>query len=402
MLDKKNNFVSFCIFIVILISFYFSFPYNLLAQSPPGSNEPVVIGALWDLSGPDARLGLCALQAARQAVNDINSQGGINGRPLKLYVADTAGLKKQLLAGARVLLYQKHVLAILGPTHPELITTLWNFCSIHQVPLILTCGDKDVFPLAGRSIYWVFSVSPPRSVIMKAIYKAITKQGFKRVGILVESTKKGEDASLWLKGYGLQYNIKLVGINEFASTDTDMTPQLKSLLAQGAQVVICWIDPSRVGYVCQSAILTGATIALPLCDFNKNIPFNLSELDMVSALPPILAPSLIDTNSSNYVPVSIFSTQVKINLEDVGPSGIMASGCAWDAINLFTKAALNTNYLTRADIRESLQSFKEPYVGVMGTFLPYRQDHCGLEVSSLLAVHWYDGIWHKISSLTFE
>jgi len=394
-LKSKLFIVLFC----LLLGYHLVYPYKVFAQD---ASTPVVIGALWDLSGPDAKIGLCALQAARQAVNDINSQGGINGRPLKLYVADTAGNRKQLLVGAQVLLYQKHVLAILGPTHSNLINSLWNFCSLHQVPLIITCGDHDIFPKINNNIYWVFSVSPPRSVIMKAIYKAIKKQGFKRAGILFENNKEGENACLWLRGYGLQYRVDIVGFKKFAPTDTDMTLQLKTLLSKGAQVVICWAQPSKVGYICQSSIMTGATIALSPYTFSPNIPYNLSELDMISAIPPILAPSLISNNSTSSVPVSLFYSQVKIRIEDVGPSGIMAAGCAWDGINLFIKAALNTKAFTRTDIRESLESFKEPYIGVMGTFLPYKQDHCGLEVSSLLSVHWYDGMWHKIIPLEIQ
>jgi len=381
-----------------LISILFCIVFIFISWAQKSFSEPVVIGALWDLSGPEAQIGLCALQAARQAINNINSQGGIDGRPLKLYVADTAGSKKQLLIGAQVLVYQKHVLAILGPIHPELIKPLWNFCSIHQVPLIITCGDKNIFPIAGRSIYWIFSVSPPKSTIMKAIYRAIAKQGFKKAGILIESNKQDEEDSLWLRGYGLQYRIDIMGIKEFSPTDTDMTPQFKTLLSEGAQVVICWARSSKMNYVCQSAISTGATIAISPYTFNSVIPYNLSDLDMISALPPVLAPNLLDSNSTSNVPISLFYSQVKIRIEDVGPFGIMAAGCAWDGINLFTKAALATDYLTRGDIRESLESLKEPYIGVMGTFLPYKQDHCGLEVTSLLSLHWYDGMWHKIMS----
>lgn len=54
------------------------------------SNDPIRVGGLFILTGPVASGGVLQHQAAQLAVEKINSEGGINGRPLEIIEEDTA------------------------------------------------------------------------------------------------------------------------------------------------------------------------------------------------------------------------------------------------------------------------------------------------------------------------
>lgn len=58
------------------------------ATGSSASKAPIVIGFLDTLSGPLAQVGQDTLDGARIAVDQINSQGGVNGRKLELSVKD--------------------------------------------------------------------------------------------------------------------------------------------------------------------------------------------------------------------------------------------------------------------------------------------------------------------------
>lgn len=59
------------------------------------NNEAVKIGALYTLSGPIASYGEFQKRAAEFAVKQVNDAGGIDGKPVELYVEDTASDAKK-------------------------------------------------------------------------------------------------------------------------------------------------------------------------------------------------------------------------------------------------------------------------------------------------------------------
>ena len=52
------------------------------------SKEPVIIGYSANLTGRQSELGVTGRNGIEMAVDEINSQGGINGRLIKLIVKD--------------------------------------------------------------------------------------------------------------------------------------------------------------------------------------------------------------------------------------------------------------------------------------------------------------------------
>ncbi len=79
------------------------------------STEPVKLGFLGTLSGNSAELGTSARNSVRLAIEEINSNGGINGRKVELFIADDKGNPEDGLAATEYLLQEK-VVAVIGPS----------------------------------------------------------------------------------------------------------------------------------------------------------------------------------------------------------------------------------------------------------------------------------------------
>ncbi|TXD34160.1 ABC transporter substrate-binding protein [Lujinxingia vulgaris] len=75
------------------------------------------LGVLLPLSGPEEGFGRPLLNAIRLAQNDFNGIGGVLNRPVGLIVCDTQGLDDEALAGARHLVEEAGVEAIIGPDY---------------------------------------------------------------------------------------------------------------------------------------------------------------------------------------------------------------------------------------------------------------------------------------------
>ena len=81
-----------------------------LAQSK--AVEPVTIGWIGSMTGPQQKW--AAYEAAQIALEEINRQGGINGRPLRIIWEDGKGSGTAAAAAAQKLINVDHVKYILG------------------------------------------------------------------------------------------------------------------------------------------------------------------------------------------------------------------------------------------------------------------------------------------------
>jgi len=89
-----------------------------LAQSkapPQGvSKDEILIGSIQDLSGPIAGFGKQVRNGMLLRVDEINEQGGINGRKLKLLVEDSAYDPKKAVLAAQKLVNQDKIFIMIG------------------------------------------------------------------------------------------------------------------------------------------------------------------------------------------------------------------------------------------------------------------------------------------------
>lgn len=85
-----------------------------LAQSQGVSKTEITLGSIQDLSGPIAGFGKQIRLGMMLAVDEVNEQGGINGRQLKLLVEDSAYDPKRAVLAAQKLVNQDKIFAMVG------------------------------------------------------------------------------------------------------------------------------------------------------------------------------------------------------------------------------------------------------------------------------------------------
>ena len=85
------------------------------ASGGSNSNPQIVIGGIFELSGPDAVFGQGNYQGAKLAVQKIDAAGGINGKPVKMIVSDDQSDPATAVAAVRRDVSSDHVSIVLGP-----------------------------------------------------------------------------------------------------------------------------------------------------------------------------------------------------------------------------------------------------------------------------------------------
>ena len=85
-----------------------------MKASTPSGDDPIKVGVIADQTGPLSIIGLANANVARMVVGDLNAKGGLLGRPLKLFLEDSATDDEVAAGVARKLVEQDDVDVVLG------------------------------------------------------------------------------------------------------------------------------------------------------------------------------------------------------------------------------------------------------------------------------------------------
>lgn len=86
----------------------------LMTPSPAWAAEPIKVGFALDLTGPISVQGLPGANVAKMVINDINAAGGLLGRPLQMYLEDTATNEGLAVTRVRKLVQKDDVDVVIG------------------------------------------------------------------------------------------------------------------------------------------------------------------------------------------------------------------------------------------------------------------------------------------------
>lgn len=129
---------------------------GLLGVVPSFAAEPVTLGAVEVLSGPNSRYGVAIRNGLLLAQDEINAKGGVlGGRRLNLIIEDSAGNKEQAINAVRKLIGRDQVPLIIGPTLSNEMFAAGPVANDRKIPIIGTSttakGITDIGPYVFRT-----------------------------------------------------------------------------------------------------------------------------------------------------------------------------------------------------------------------------------------------------------
>ena len=207
------------------------------AQQQGVTKDEIVIGTIQDLSGPLAGFGKQARSGMQLAVAEINEQGGINGRKLKLLVEDNGYDPKKALLAAQKLVNQDKIFIMAGH-----IGTAQNLASM---PVQFEKNIINFFPItAAREMYepldrLKYSFAVPYYDQMRITLPSLVKEkGSKKVCTMYQDDDFGLEvlrgAEAGLKGMNMEITEK----TSYKRGATDFSSQISKLQASGCDMVV--------------------------------------------------------------------------------------------------------------------------------------------------------------------
>ena len=201
------------------------------------SKTEITLGSIQDLSGPIAGFGKQSRLGMLLRVDEINEQGGINGRKLKIIVEDSAYDPKKAVLAAQKLVNQDKIFMMVGH-----IGTAQNLAAM---PVQFDKNVINFFPItAAREMYEPFHKlkysfaatyfdqmrnATPKMVKEKNIKKVCTMYQDDEFGLEV---MRGGEAGL--KTMGMEFTEK----TSYKRGATDFSSQVAKMKAGGCEMVV--------------------------------------------------------------------------------------------------------------------------------------------------------------------
>jgi branched-chain amino acid transport system substrate-binding protein len=198
------------------------------AQQRGVTPTEITFGMHTDLSGVAATYGVTSSNGVKMRFEEINEQGGINGRKLKLIVEDQGYQVPKAVQACNKLLNRDKVFAFVAP----LGTPMNNACFKDQ----FAAGVPNLFPLtAARSMYEPFErlkfygAASYTDQIRSGIEYFVKNKGVKNVCVMYQDTDFGKEILAGAELQTQKLGIKLAEKTTHKPTDQDFTAQITKL-----------------------------------------------------------------------------------------------------------------------------------------------------------------------------
>lgn len=208
-----------------------------MAQSQGISKNEIILGSIQDLSGPLAGFGKEIRSGMQLRVDELNEQGGINGRKIKLLVEDSGYDPKKAVLAAQKLVNQDKIFMMVGH-----LGTAQNLAAM---PVQFEKNVINFFPVtAAREMYEPFhklkySFAATYYDQMKAaVPKLVKEKNAKKVCSMYQDDEFGLEVQR-----GSDDGLKTIGVTMAEKTSfkrgaTDFSSQVAKLKAANCDLVV--------------------------------------------------------------------------------------------------------------------------------------------------------------------
>ena len=201
------------------------------------SATEITLGSIQDLSGPIAGFGKQSRLGMLLAVDEINEQGGIHGRKLKLIVEDSAYDPKKAVLAAQKLVNQDKIFAMLGH-----IGTAQNLAAM---PVQFEKNVINFFPItAAREMYeplhrlkYSFAATYYDQMRL-AVPKMVKEKNAKKVCTIYQDDDFGLEVQRGAEEGLKTVNMTLAEKTSYKRGATDFSSQVAKMQSSGCDLIV--------------------------------------------------------------------------------------------------------------------------------------------------------------------
>lgn len=201
--------------------------------------EPLKVGLVAALSGQSAQSGEAITRGLTIAIEEINANGGILGRPVELLRRDDESNPTRGLLAARELVQREEVAVLFGGLDTPVSLAIVPVANQMKFPFMGVWAAGTPITQNGASENYVFRVSAVDELVDEALVQyGINEFDMKKPGMVLINNPWGESNELGFRKALDKRGMEWAGIERFEMNDTDVVPQLSRLRNNGADALL--------------------------------------------------------------------------------------------------------------------------------------------------------------------
>jgi branched-chain amino acid transport system substrate-binding protein len=347
----------------------------------------ILIGVNIEQSGTSTVLGSAELNAVRLVADEINKDGGVLGKQIKLVVKDNRSDPAESKRVVNDLIDQNKVVGIIGSGTTATTLPFLDVVEQKKVPTV-SMGASDAI-VAKRK--WVFKTPPNGAAIVGVLMQELTLRGVKKVGFLAVNNQFGNQGVAVVTAGARQTGINVAGVERFQETEKDFSAQIGRLVAEDPDaILVSAIMPAAgiaaknindSGYQGRVYFDGGAGAELFVAGAGKNAE------DMFMVHSSILAANQITATTPSALAQKEFFT--KYTQKHSTFSGYASYSA--DALNILIEGIRKAGSTDRQRVRDEMEQLS--YDGLTGSFQFSPSNHGGASGDGLTILTVRNGGW---------
>ncbi|MCI5839562.1 MAG: ABC transporter substrate-binding protein [Peptoniphilaceae bacterium] len=205
-------------------------------QSQTSSADTIKLGALGPLTGDVAIYGVTATNGAKLAVEEINKNGGIDGKQIEFILEDEKGDTTEA-TNAYTKLQGEGIVGLIGDITSKPTVAVAELANEDKVPMITPTGTQFNITEGKEFVYRVCFTDPFQGEVL-AQYAADDMK-VKKVAILTNnSSDYSQGVAKSFKDEAEKLGLEIVAEESYGDADTDFSAQLTNIAKADPEVLM--------------------------------------------------------------------------------------------------------------------------------------------------------------------
>lgn len=209
----------------------------LQAKYNQGPMDELVIGLSADMSRASSGTGLALKRGMEMAVAEINGQGGLLGKKLRIQPMDHGGMAGRARQNINQLRGLPHLLAVVGGSQSSVELAVLDLVAQHEIVYLVPCATASAIVDNGYSPNYVFRMIPPDDKIGPFLVKEAV-QASSRVALLLENSDWGRSMEKTMTAALASEGVAPVLVDWLNVGTENLYPQIGRIRQAGAEVVL--------------------------------------------------------------------------------------------------------------------------------------------------------------------
>jgi branched-chain amino acid transport system substrate-binding protein len=342
-----------------------------------GGQAEINLAMISPLTGPLSFVGQDNRAGALAAVNEINRQGGVQNRRIRLTIFDDGSNPSQGVVNMQRIAADSKYLGVVGSGFSSVSLAVAPIVAATQIPYIsMASSAAQVTPAKP---YFFMTTATSRLFAYSMAFQ-LRKAGIRRIALMADNGGFGQEGVRNVNELARRFGFQIVEEIKFPLTTTSFTAELTKVKNSNAQALWLWnattlaitiVKEARQLRLSQRIVLTGG-----------------------NASPTFLGPACPDANGAlintylgpvaQYLPRSNPSRAPALRLNRLlRKQGSTFNYDGYTGVHMFRAAMLRGGF-SRQAINTALEGRMKGFVGPGGRYYYSRVNHAGLGIGSMV------------------